>query len=94
MYNDGNKPWAEYDASWQEFRDSGLLWFINMILHTFGWAICVEIDNFKVIAVYPKRVIYRGFSQQSNSDGYLKVTKYLKDNIDELLNEASDESED
>nr|WP_297935692.1 hypothetical protein [uncultured Lachnoclostridium sp.] len=21
--------------TWQEFRDSGLLWWINMILHTF-----------------------------------------------------------
>lgn len=22
--------------SWKEFRDSGMLWWINMILHTFG----------------------------------------------------------
>ena len=25
--------------SWEEFRNAGLLWWINMILHTFGWAI-------------------------------------------------------
>lgn len=31
--------------TWKEFRDSGFLWWINMILHTFGWAICVEVDE-------------------------------------------------
>lgn len=24
--------------TWKEFRESGFLWWINMILHTFGWA--------------------------------------------------------
>jgi len=27
---------------WKEFRNSGLLWFINTILHTFGWAIVFD----------------------------------------------------
>ena len=31
--------------TWQEFKDSGLLWWINMILHTFGWAIVFEISK-------------------------------------------------
>ena len=31
--------------TWQEFRDSGLLWWINMILHTFGWSIVFEISK-------------------------------------------------
>lgn len=30
------------EKSWDEFRNSGLLWWINMILHTFGWAIAVD----------------------------------------------------
>ena len=33
--------------SWEEFREIGLLWFINTILHMFSWAICFEIDNEK-----------------------------------------------
>ena len=31
--------------TWQEFRKTGLLWFINTILHAFGWAIVVEVEK-------------------------------------------------
>ena len=47
--------------SWEEFRSTGLLWWINMILHTFGWAICYEFDDGKIVEAYPARVKYRGF---------------------------------
>lgn len=74
--------------TWNEFRDSGFLWWINMILHTFGWAICVYIDDEKIVDVYPARVKYRGFSEKNNTDGYIKVSKYMKENVDELLEES------
>lgn len=76
--------------SWKEFRDSGLLWWINMILHTFGWAICVEIDDGKIINAFPGRVKYRGFTEEDNTMGYIKVSKYMKENVGELLKEAED----
>jgi hypothetical protein len=45
--------------SWEEFRESGLLWWINMILHTFGWAIVLNInDDGEVLEVYPARIIF------------------------------------
>lgn len=25
--------------SWEDFRNTGLLWFVNRVLHLFGWAI-------------------------------------------------------
>lgn len=31
--------------TWKEFRESGFLWWINMILHTFGWAIVIDVDD-------------------------------------------------
>ena len=31
--------------TWKEFRENGFLWWINMILHTFGWAIVIDIDD-------------------------------------------------
>ena len=31
--------------TWKEFQESGLFWWINMILHTFGWAIVIEQDK-------------------------------------------------
>ncbi len=76
---------------WEEFRDTGLLWFINSILHLFGWAIVYE---FKVIGVedklivYPARVKFRGFDGEINSEGYQKVSKWLADNAGELYEES------
>lgn len=76
--------------SWKEFRDSGMLWWINMILHTFGLAIVYDMEDGEVKDVYPARVKYRGFGERNNSVGYLKVSKYIKENADKLVKEAKD----
>lgn len=75
-------------VSWKEFKDNGMLWFVNTILHLFGYAIVYEIDNEEIIDVYVARVSFRGFNEKSNSDGYIKVSKYLFENINDLLKEA------
>lgn len=75
--------------SWKEFRDCGLLWWTNMILHTMGWAITYEFDEEGNISeVYPARVKFRGFGEKNNTDGYIKVSQFMKENADDLLNEA------
>lgn len=75
--------------TWKEFRGSGLLWWTNMILHTFGWAIFVDInDNGEITNAYPARVKFRGFSEKSNTEGYIKVSRYIKENIADLLEES------
>lgn len=77
--------------SWVEFRNSGLLWWINMILHTFGWAIVVEVDPDGLITdAYPARVKFRGFSEKNNTEGYLKVSKYLESSAHEISSEAQE----
>ena len=74
---------------WLEFRDSGLLWWINTMLHTFGWAIVFEFDDNKNITnVYPARVKFRGFGDKQVEEGYQKVSKYMMDNADELYKES------
>jgi len=73
---------------WGEFRNTGLLLFINQILHVFGWAIVFEIDEEIIKSVYPARVKFRGFDNDSVSECYSKITDYLKDNIEELSNES------
>ena len=74
---------------WKEFRDSGLLWWINTMLHTFGWAIVFEFDDNKNITnVYPARVKFRGFGDKQVEEGYQKVSKYMMDNADELYKES------
>lgn len=74
---------------WEEFKSSGLLWFINSILHLFGYAIVLEYnDDGKIYDVYPARTIFRGFDENSNTKGYSNITEYLKNNIDALAKEA------
>ena len=75
--------------TWKEFRESGFLWWINMILHTFGWAIVVDIDdNGEITDAYPARVKFRGFGEKNNTEGYIKVSQYMKENISDLIEEA------
>lgn len=76
--------------TWKDFKDSGLLWFLNSILHMFGWAIVFVTRGNEVLDVYPARVKFRGFAEKNNSEGYIKVTEYLKENIDKLLKEAKE----
>lgn len=75
--------------AWKEFRESGLLWWINMILHTFGWAIVIDIgEDGEVTDAYPARVKYRGFGEKYNTIGYRQVSEYLNNNSEALLAES------
>jgi len=74
---------------WSEFRSTGLLLFINQILHVFGWAIVFDIDNGEIKSVYPARVKFRGFDNDRVSKSYQKISKYMKDNASELLDEVN-----
>ena len=77
--------------AWQEFRNTGLFWWINMILHTFGWSIVMGIEKDGTITkVYPARVKFRGFDSKSNDEGYQRVSEYMKENADILNKEAHD----
>lgn len=78
------------ERTWEEFRSIKLLWFINTILHLFGWAIILQFDENKEAIAYPARVKFRGFSEKDNTQGYIELTKYLKENADILLTEAEE----
>jgi len=82
------KPMVE-QRTWKEFRDSGLLWFINTTLHLFGWAIVINVeDDGTILSAYPARVKFRGFDLKSNDAGYQKVSKYLLENAKQLEKES------
>ena len=74
--------------SWGEFREIGLLWWINTILHMFGQAIVLDMEDGRVINAYPARVKFRGFDEESNDKGYYNVSKYIAENAKELFNEC------
>lgn len=73
---------------WSEFRNTGLLLFINQILHVFGWAIVFDMDGDVVKSVYPARVKFRGFSEESVSKSYQKISEFMNENSKDLLDEA------
>lgn len=77
--------------SWDEFRKTGLLWLMNTLLHTFGWAIVIEYDDEAedvVVGVYPARVTYRGFTKEVEDEARKNLAIYMRDNADELYDEA------
>ncbi len=77
------------EKSWKEFKDSGLLWFVNRTLHLFGWAIVIAYNEAsEVVEVYPARVTCRGFTEDVETKGFIAVSDYLKNNINELSRES------
>lgn len=78
-------------TEWEKFRENGLLWAVNSFLHVFGFSIVYQYENGEIVDVYPARVKFRGFSEDVTTNGYIAVSKYMADNADELLKEASDE---
>ena len=80
------------EKSWKEFRESGLLWFVNTTLHMFGWSIVVEMIDGEITRAYPARVKFRGFTEDINTDGYKAVSEYLKNNIEELEKESKNKT--
>lgn len=75
----------------QEFRETGLLLFINQLLHIFGWVIIIELDaDGNQIEMYPARTKSRGFSQADVTKAYIKLSKYMKQNAEELEKDAID----
>ena len=80
--------------TWDEFQNTGLLMFVNTFLHIFGWAICLDLDENtrKVKEVFPARTKFRGFGDESQDRAYRKVSNYMRDHADDLVNEVEDNS--
>lgn len=76
--------------TWDEFRATGLLWLVNSLLHTFGWAIVTAYDDEtnELIDIYPARTTWRGFTQESDQAGRHKLSLYMRDNAAKIHDEA------
>lgn len=85
-----NKLETSFEA-WEEFRQTGLLVHINLILNIFGWEICLLHNvQSEVVAAYPKRTKLRGVPSGLLTKSYQKTTEYLKKNINQILKESED----
>jgi len=71
-------------SDWKVFEKAGLLWFVNRILHVFGWVIVfVEDDKTgEIQAVYPARTTMLGFELEVDEAGQKKFVEALRRNLD------------
>ena len=75
--------------TWKEFQDSKLLWWVNRMLHIFGWSIMflVEKDG-QISDVFPARVSFRGFDRKTEEEGFAGLTQYIKNSIDDIYSDT------
>lgn len=77
--------------TWEEFKATKLLWWINHTLHLFGWAIVLEVEEGGTVnAAYPARVKFRGFTEDSEERGFIELTEYIRSIADELIGEVKE----
>ena len=72
----------DYTAqTWTEFMNSGMLWFVNRILHIFGWVIVVEVDTVGgcVTKVWPARTKVLGFTPEYDAECQKKFLCHVRD---------------
>lgn len=79
------------EVTWQEFADAGLFWWVNRVLHLFGWAIVHEqSDNGDIVRVYPARCRARGFDASVEAAGFEKLTNHLNGRMPDLMEDFKD----
>lgn len=76
--------------SGKEFKESGMLWFVNSILHTFGMALTWNPETDVIEPVITK---FRGFEEKYNDQGYRALTEYMRDNSASLMPDVTEEVE-
>lgn len=75
--------------TWIEFKNSGMLFFANLILQVFGWSIVIILsEEGEFLDAYPARSKYRGFNDESMKRGYTRISEYMRDHYDELIRDA------
>ena len=78
------------ETTWKEFQSTGLLLFINTFLHIFGWCIVIECDDEGADRAYPARTSWRGFSEDSMTRAYQKLTKKMQEDLPQLLEDTKE----
>jgi hypothetical protein len=81
------------EATWREFQDSGLLWFVNRMIHLFGWSIVFEYEDETSevpTRVYPAKNSCRGFDYETEDKGFANLTEHMKNNVDAWLKDVKE----
>jgi hypothetical protein len=70
--------------TWKDFEKAGLFWFVNRLLHVFGWVVVfVEDDQTgEIQEVYPARTNMLGFELEVDEAGQKKFVEALRRSFD------------
>lgn len=75
-------PGYHHTPSWAAFADSGMLWWVNRVLHPFGWVLVFEWvgpeASGEPAKVYPARTTCRGFTPEVDDAGFAKFDASLE----------------
>jgi len=76
----------------KDFVGTGMLWFVNRILHAFGFQLSYDADptTGALSDFYVCRTIYRGFGDAIEDEGYQNVAEYLSTTAPSLFSEIQD----
>lgn len=71
---------------WEEFRASGVLWFVNHIIRALGWQLIFDPLN----GVVPARCKFRFLPSEKAADeeGFHDLTRWLVENAQRLKEES------
>ncbi len=62
-----------------QFRDSGMLYYVNTLLQPLGMSIVQLGDR-----IFPALTQFRGFDESAVDRGCDRIYKYLKENLDQI----------
>ena len=81
--------------TWQEFQQTGLVWWINRQLHLFGWSLVLmqDKDTKEVFDAFPARTSWKGFDRKDEEERFKTLTEYLAANVNDLVKEVNDDNE-
>ncbi len=73
------EPGTNRRHSWTEFREAGMLWLVNRMLHVFGWSLVIatDEDTGEEVGMYPVRTEWRGFPRDRDELGYTRVSEWM-----------------
>ena len=72
--------------SGKEFKETGMLWLINSILHAFGMTLIWDPKTDEIVPAITK---FRGFEEKYNDQGYRALTEYMRDNSIDLMSDVT-----
>jgi hypothetical protein len=69
--------------TWKDFEKAGMLWFVNRLLHIFGWVIVIsENEDACFIEAWPARTTMLGFELEVDEAGQKKFIEAQRRSFD------------